>query len=207
MMVGGVSRNSASANYQYDLIARVDTQTSAQEIAGSIAANQAKAREADVLTPEQQRQIEALKQVDARVRRHEQAHISVGGDLIRGGANYSYTIGPDRKRYAVAGEVSIDTSPANTPEATIPKARHIHATALAPADPSPQDRGVANIAVQMEYKARSEVQAKKAEEAQLARQEDSSSAPALAAASVVFYRAVQQSAAQTGLGVTLDLFA
>lgn len=216
-MIGGVSANSASANFQVGLLARADAQTSAQEVASSVASRRVKARAKEELTPEQQRQIEALKQTDARVHRHEQAHIAVGGDLIRGGATYSYTIGPDQKRYAVAGEVSIDTSPANTPEATIPKAQHIHATALAPADPSPQDRGVASIAVQMENKARSEVRAKQSQQSPEPAQSVSTAAAsasaasaatsAAAAASLVFYRAVQQSATQTILGSTLDLFA
>lgn len=212
MMIGSVSANSASASYQYDLLARADVQSSAQEIASSVAAKRTKAAQAEALTPEQQRQVEALKQADARVRRHEQAHIAVGGDLIRGGATYSYTIGPDQKRYAVAGEVSIDTSPADTPEATIPKARHIHETALAPADPSPQDRSVASIAVQMENQARSEVRAQKVEEARQSRQDGQDrqaqrSTSAAADASVVFYLAVQQSAVPNTLGATLDLFA
>jgi len=115
------------------------------------------------LSSEQQRQLDQLKSVDRKVRAHEQAHISVGADLVRG-SSFDYETGPDNKRYAVAGEVSIDTSPARTPEATIPKAQHIRATALAPADPSPQDHSVAAEASQMEMSARQEVAAKAAEE-------------------------------------------
>ena len=54
-------------------------------------------------------------------------------------------------------EVSIDVSPGRTPEETIPKAQHIRATALAPADPSPQDRSVAATASRMEGEARIEL--------------------------------------------------
>lgn len=109
------------------------------------------------LTPEQQRQVDQLKRIDKAVRAHEQAHVAAGADLVRGGATYSYQTGPDNKRYAVAGEVRIDTSPGRTPEETLPKAQRIRETALAPADPSPQDRSVAAKASRMEAGARAEI--------------------------------------------------
>ncbi len=106
------------------------------------------------LTPEELQVVRQLQQTDRKVRAHEQAHLSVGADLVRGGPSYSYETGPDDKRYAVAGEVSIDVSPAETPEETVPKAQHIRSTALAPADPSAQDHRVAAAATQMEIEAR-----------------------------------------------------
>lgn len=124
---------------------------------GEAARSARSAGDAAELTQEQQRQISQLKQIDTKVRAHEQAHISVGADLVIGGPTYSYQTGPDNRRYAVSGEVSIDTSPARTPEETIPKAQHIRATALAPADPSPQDRSVAAQAGQLEQQARREL--------------------------------------------------
>lgn len=108
------------------------------------------------LSPEEQRQVEALKQIDRKVRAHEQAHMAAGAGLVRG-SSFSYQAGPDNRRYAVAGEVSIDTSPGRTPEETIVKARQIRAAALAPADPSTQDRRVAAAASQMEMQARQEL--------------------------------------------------
>ena len=87
---------------------------------------------------------EHLRRLDV-YKRQEQAHLSVGADLIRGGPSYSYQTGPDGKRYAVAGEVQIDTSEARQPEDTIPRAQHIRATALAPADPSSQDLSLIHI--------------------------------------------------------------
>ncbi len=108
------------------------------------------------LSPEEQRQVEALKQTDRKVRSHEQAHMAAGAGLVRG-SGYEYQAGPDNKRYAVAGEVSIDTSPGRTPEETIAKAQQIRAAALAPADPSTQDRRVAAAASQMEMQARQEL--------------------------------------------------
>lgn len=124
----------------------------------------AKASQSTELSPEDLRVVDQLRATDRRVRAHEQAHVAVGADLVRGGANFAYETGPDRKRYAVAGDVSIDTSRERTPEATIPKAQHIRATALAPADPSPQDRQVASLASQMEIEARQEAAMQAAEE-------------------------------------------
>lgn len=118
--------------------------------------------QAGELSLEQQRQVDQLKATDRKVRAHEQAHISVGADLVRG-SSLDYETGPDKVRYAVAGEVSIDTSPGRTPEETVPKAQHIRATALAPADPSPQDHSVAAQASQMELAARQELAAQAAE--------------------------------------------
>ena len=118
------------------------------------------------LTLEEQRVVRQLEQTDRKVRAHEQAHLSVGADLVRGGATYGYEVGPDNKRYAVSGEVSIDASPGRTPEETIPKAQHIRATALAPADPSAQDRRVAAAASQMEIDARMELAQQRSDEIQ-----------------------------------------
>lgn len=116
------------------------------------------------LSAEQQRQVQELREIDRKVRAHEQAHIAVGRDLVRGGATFTYQVGPDDKRYAVSGEVSIDASPGRTPEETIPKAQHIRETALAPADPSAQDRSVASAASRMEAEAQLELLAKQREE-------------------------------------------
>jgi len=102
------------------------------------------------LTEEQQDQISDLKGTDRKVRAHEQAHMASGGNLVTGGARYSYKTGPDGVRSAVGGEVSIDTSPVkDDPAATVRKAQRIQQAALAPADPSSQDRKVAAEAAQM----------------------------------------------------------
>ncbi|MDH3503773.1 MAG: putative metalloprotease CJM1_0395 family protein [Nitrospirota bacterium] len=102
-----------------------------------------------------------LQNRDREVRNHEQAHIAASGGLSRGGASFSYQRGSDGKLYAVGGEVSIDTSPVpSNPQATIQKAQQIRAAALAPADPSAQDRAVATSANSMEATARQELQQK-----------------------------------------------
>lgn len=105
-----------------------------------------------------------LASADRRVRAHEAAHSAAGGQYA-GGPSYSYKQGPDGKRYAVAGEVPIDVSPVSgDPEASIQKARVVRSAALAPADPSPQDRQVAAAAMRMEMKAQSELQAMRREQ-------------------------------------------
>ena len=112
-------------------------------------------------SPESQSEVQRLKQVDQKVRAHEQAHLSAAAGLSTGGASFQYVRGPDGRQYAVGGEVSIDVSAAATPEQTIAKAQRIRAAALAPADPSSQDRAVAAAASQLEAQARAEASRKK----------------------------------------------
>jgi len=102
-------------------------------------------------------QISDLKARDTEVVAHERAHASVGGQHT-GSPSYSYETGPDGVKYAVSGEVSIDTSEvAGDPQATLQKAQQIKAAALAPAEPSAQDRKVAAKAEQMASQARSDI--------------------------------------------------
>lgn len=110
------------------------------------------------LTEKEEKEVKELKKIDKEVRRHEQAHLAAAGDLARGGATFDYTRGPDGKRYATGGEVNIDISPIKgDPEATIKKMQKVRRAALAPADPSAQDRAVAARAAREEAKARAEL--------------------------------------------------
>lgn len=161
-MIESIASPSLASNYSIESSTRSASQTAKQR-GDSSRSNASSA--AATLTPEQQRQVQQLKETDRKVRAHEQAHLSVGSDLVRGGATFSYQTGPDDQRYAVSGEVSIDASPGRTPEETIPKAQHIRAAALAPADPSAQDQNVAATASQMETNARIELAAQQREDA------------------------------------------
>lgn len=108
------------------------------------------------LTEEEQKAVDELKRRDLEVRQHEAAHAAAAGPHASGGPSYEYETGPDGKRYAVGGEVRIDTSPVEgDPAATIAKMEQIRAAALAPADPSGQDRSVAARATAEIAKARS----------------------------------------------------
>ncbi|MCS7200320.1 MAG: hypothetical protein N2327_07855 [Caldimicrobium sp.] len=109
--------------------------------------------------------IEKLKIREKQVIAHEMAHKSVGGPYT-GAVHYTYTYGPDGKRYISGGEVSIDVSPEGDPEETIRKMQIVRAAALAPVDPSPQDLAVAQRATAIEMKAKMELMQKKYRESQ-----------------------------------------
>ncbi|RUR52042.1 putative metalloprotease CJM1_0395 family protein [Vreelandella populi] len=95
------------------------------------------------LAPEEIQLLEQLKQTDRDVRQHEMAH-QIAGGAYTSGASYEYEMGPDGKRYAVAGEVPIDYGPVpGDPQATIEKMQTVIAAAMAPADPSPKDLQIA----------------------------------------------------------------
>lgn len=106
--------------------------------------------------------LDQLKARDREVRLHEAAHAAVGGRYA-GSPSYQYQRGPDGRNYAVGGEVGISTGAVSgDPQATIEKARVIRAAALAPAEPSSQDRRVAAEAAQLELNARNELRQQEA---------------------------------------------
>ncbi len=116
---------------------------------------------APTLSPEEQQVVRELKARDSQVRAHEQAHISAAAGLSVSGPTYTFQRGPDGRNYAVGGEVRIDTSEEDSPRETADKAQRIQAAALAPADPSPQDRAVAAAAAQMEQRALAQISAER----------------------------------------------
>lgn len=116
------------------------------------------------LTEEEETVVRDLANTDREVRRHEQAHAAAGG-AHAGAPSYQYQQGPDGKRYAVNGEVSIDTSPVQgDPKATIAKMRQVKAAANAPAQPSGQDRSVSAAASAIAAQAEAELRAQSAVE-------------------------------------------
>lgn len=128
------------------------------------------------MAPEEIQQVEQLKQSDREVRQHEMAH-QIAGGAYTGGASYEYEVGPDGKRYAVAGEVPIDYGPVpNDPQATVEKMQTVIAAAMAPADPSPKDYQVAAQARQylLEAKLEASMQRSEMEQARSAGAADSS---------------------------------
>ena len=124
------------------------------------------ARNGQQLDEAQLKELRELKARDREVRAHEQAHKAVGGQYA-GSISYTYQRGPDGSQYAVGGEVSIDLSPVQgDPQATIEKMRTVRSAAMAPAEPSGQDRAVAAQAMQTMLQAQSELVADKAESRQ-----------------------------------------
>ncbi len=115
------------------------------------------------MTDEEQRKTDQMEARHQEVKVHEQAHKSAGGSLASA-PSYSYETGPDGKRYITDGEVQIDTSKEKDPRKTIEKMQQVKRAALAPAQPSSQDRRVASEASQIEAQARSELAAQNREE-------------------------------------------
>jgi hypothetical protein len=118
-------------------------------------------KQQDRIQEQQQQQdlklIRSLSQRDREVQAHENAHSAVGGQYA-GSANYTYQRGPDGVNYAVGGEVPIDVGIIQgNPTATLEKMQLVQRAALAPAEPSSQDRKVAAIAVQQANQARAEI--------------------------------------------------
>jgi len=109
------------------------------------------------LTAEEEEEVRELQQRDREVRAHEQAHKAAAGSLAVGGPVYEYERGPDDRRYAVGGHVQIELREGQTAKETIALAQQARRAALAPEQPSVQDRAVAAEASRMEAEARSEL--------------------------------------------------
>lgn len=82
--------------------------------------------------------IKELEQTEREVIAHENAHKAAAG-RFGGPVHYSYTTGPDGKRYISGGEVPIHTPATNDPEEALRNARQVMSAALAPGDPSSSD--------------------------------------------------------------------
>ena len=120
--------------------AQPEGETSTEQVTNNIPDNESAPASEDIYSEEELALISSLKSRDAEVNAHERAHAAVGGQHA-GSPSYSYKTGPDGVKYAVSGEVSIDTSRVpGDPQATLQKAQQIKAAALAPAEPSGQDR-------------------------------------------------------------------
>lgn len=102
------------------------------------------------------KEIERLKQRDAHVKQHEQAHVNAGGS----NPQYKYDIGPDGKKYAVSGTTDIEMKKSQNPKETIANAEKVKRAALAPSDPSSQDKKIAAKADKMKADAQAELRKK-----------------------------------------------
>ncbi len=110
------------------------------------------------LTQQEKQEVAKLKATDAEVKVHENAHKAAAGGLRTSAPNYEYETGPDGKKYAVAGDVNVSYSQSSDPEENLKNAQQLKAAALAPAEPSSQDRKVAMKAEREIAKARQEIQ-------------------------------------------------
>ncbi len=139
-------------------LAETDQQSATKEKQkeGSVVSSNSKSRQDSTQQQSLQdlKQIQQLKSRDQEVKAHEQAHLNAAGSLATGGASFTYQTGPNGVRYAIGGEVNIDTSAVDgDPAATLRKADTIRRAALAPAEPSSQDQVVAGKASAMSAKA------------------------------------------------------
>lgn len=117
--------------------------------------------------------IRELAQRDREVRQHEMAHKSAAGSAA-GAISYDYQRGPDGRLYAVGGEVAIRLSPPSNDPAEVQRyAEQILRAALAPAEPSGQDRQVAAQARAMIADAQAELAQSSSEAQQPERAGDS----------------------------------
>lgn len=140
-----------------------ETQTKDQESKPS-SSQTPKGIDGQELTEEEQQKVKEMKERHEEVRVHENAHKSAGGQYAAA-PTYTYETGPDGKRYITDGEVSIDIGEEKDPQATIEKMQVVKRAAMAPAEPSGQDRKVYQEANQKEAAARQELAEDKKEEA------------------------------------------
>ena len=131
------------------------------------------------LTEEELRTVEQMAQRDREVRQHEMAHMAAAGRYARGGISLRFERGPDGRSYAVAGSVGIDTGPESDPQRTMAKMQQVRRAALAPAQPSSQDRMIAAQAAQRQRAARAEYMQAQAEELAARHEVDSITPPAI----------------------------
>lgn len=143
--------------------------------------------EKDLDDPQVQQAVARLRSTEEKVKAHEAAHKAAGGAMT-GPVSYSYTRGPDGKNYITGGEVPINVSPGRTPQETISRMQQVMRAALAPADPSPQDRAVAAQAATTAQNARQQ-EAEAETESQLA---ESSGATTAATSDAAIADAINQ---------------
>lgn len=117
------------------------------------------------LTDAEKEEVRELKARDQEVRTHEAAHRAAAGGLSTTAPSYTYQTGPDGNRYAIGGEVNITFSESDDPEENIKNAQAMKASALAPAEPSAQDRSVAARADKIIADARQKLAQKNAKNA------------------------------------------
>jgi hypothetical protein len=101
-------------------------------------------------------EVAKLKQTERDVVAHEAAHKAAAGSF-GGAVSYTYTTGPDGKKYITGGEVPISTPATSDPEEALRNANQVARAALAPGDPSGQDIAVAASAAQMAANARAQI--------------------------------------------------
>lgn len=109
-------------------------------------------------------EIRRLKAWEDHVKQHERQHQLAGGDCA-GAPSYTYTTGPDGKRYISGGEVTMYVPSGNSLEDSEVALERVKRAASAPADPSPQDLKTAAMASAKQASIRMNIAKKQAKEA------------------------------------------
>jgi hypothetical protein len=109
-------------------------------------------------------QIQKLKMWEDHVIAHERMHMIAGGGSV-GAPSYSYTVGPDGKRYITGGEVTLYVPNAATLEGSEVALEKLKRAATAPSDPSPQDLRAAAMASSIQNAIRAAISRNKMKEA------------------------------------------
>jgi len=118
------------------------------------------------LSSEDEAQVEEMQAIDKRVRAHEMAHKAAAGSLASGGPYYTYETGPDGRSYASGGHVPIHLPKTDKPEVALRQSQQAYRAALAPADPSPVDRALAQEFFARAAEARQMITERRREESQ-----------------------------------------
>jgi SprA-related family len=149
-------RKELSSQLPTSQVRRVDTSLSQHSANSTNSTDNKKTTEQDdaAMRREEQRIVQVLVVRDREVRAHEAAHIAVGRQYVVSGPSYTYQQGPDGRNYAIGGEVQLDVSEEAEAQATLNKAETVRRAAMAPAEPSAQDRQVAARASQLAAQAR-----------------------------------------------------
>jgi hypothetical protein len=160
-----VNQSTADSDTTNDIFPAVEETSKSSASKASPNSNTPTNNENAAAEQQQQQELAVIRELasrDREVRAHEQAHAAVGGQYA-GAASFTYQRGPDGVSYAVGGEVSISAPAGGGPQAALQAAEQIKRAALAPANPSAQDRQVAAQAGQAATQARAEIAALKTE--------------------------------------------
>lgn len=107
----------------------------------------------------QRDEVAELQRIEREVIAHEAAHKAAAGRL-GGAVSYTYTTGPDGRRYITGGHVPIHTPATSDPEEALRNAETVMRAALSPGDPSAQDLAVAARAASRAASARAKILAR-----------------------------------------------
>lgn len=109
-------------------------------------------------------EIKRLRMWEEHVKQHEQTHLAVGGKFA-GVPSYTYTVGPDGRKYIQSGEVTMSVPSSGNLNDLVSTLERVKNAAMAPSDPSPADLKAAAAASSKQLAVKTAIGLKKAKEA------------------------------------------